>query len=186
MKSNLFVVMGVGLFLSAPVFAGELSYSGLEFSVANIQNGSYTDQGKGVSLSYEIGSVLYVGAGMSKSSVLGDDQKTTVFGFGLHHSLSSTADIYMSISQVKAEIEDEYDGEVISDTGSSMEFGLRNKIGKSFELNLGLENLSVFDETQIGAFVGGHFYVAQKASLGLSLGSVDDYNVQELALRVYF
>jgi hypothetical protein len=108
-------------------------------------------------------------------------------GIGFHTAISYGTDIQFMLFYLDTEVNFPVNppGRV-EETGHSFEVGIRQALGKRFEINFGFSQPNIDGEPETGFSAGGRFRFNKMFSLGAAYSVLDDTSSVGLGLRAEF
>lgn len=187
-------ILGIMLFvLTAPALAGDLSYNYIEVGYQNVE---IDDVGFGSSIdgdgflvrgSFEVGDNWFVGAGYSQANFdFNIDYDEMSLGLGYHAPISERADVFASLSFVRAEASIE-GFEPQKEDGYGLSVGVRGMATENVELAASVGYVDLGDGADGTAFALGALYnFTDNFAVGVEVDLDEDATAYGLGARFYF
>lgn len=165
------------------------SYSYLEGGYAETDFDDFDEDADGWALggSLEITPQVFMFAGYGDLSAGPVDFESYNVGGGNAWSISPTADLYGTISYVKAEAEADGFGFSADDDGYGLGVGIRYRVADPFELEAAINYVDLSDSGDDTSFgIAGRWYFVEQLALGLGIDFSDDAETYGVSLRWEF
>jgi long-subunit fatty acid transport protein len=163
------------------------SYSYLEGGYVETDFDEFDEDADGWALggSFEITPEVFMFAGYGDLSAGPVDLETYDVGGGYAFSISPQADLYGTISYVKAEADGF--GFSADDDGYGLGVGIRYRVADPFELEAGINYVDLSDSGDDTSFgIAGRWYFVEDLALGLGIDFSDDAETYGISLRWEF
>lgn len=163
------------------------SYTYLELGYVETDFDDFDEDADGFGLggSFEITPQLFMFASYGDLSAGPVDFETYDIGGGYAWSISPKADIYGTLSYVKAEAE--FNGFEADDDGYGVSVGIRHHVADQFELAAAINYVDLSDSGDDTSFgIAGRWYFVEQFALGLGIDFSDDAETYGISLRWEF
>jgi hypothetical protein len=142
----------------------------------------------GISGSFDLSESVNFLAGSQSADYDFDLEGTqAIIGLGYHQATNRNTDLYMEAFYLDVELAfpEDIELEDAAETGYGVNVGLRNLIGRKFELDFSVSHVDL-NGNQTGFGLAGRYYLHRTFALGLSISGADDTRGLGFALRAGF
>jgi len=192
-------ILALAILLSASnVMSQDISFDYVQatYTFATVDLGASTDEieGNGIGLSLSLGFTPFFALTLAVldttfetyQGIDVDAAKATTLGVTAHTLNASGSELFANLSALKAEVTatDDTASTSDSDYGYAASIGVRHRVTDTFELEMGISNVYVFDNADTSFKVDARYYLRNKVSLGIGYITGDSVDSFSLNLRL--
>ena len=198
-SSRQHIFLAVAILLSTSnVMSQDISFDYVQvtYTFATVDLGASTDEieGNGIGLSLSLGFTPVFALTLAVldttfetyQGIDVDTAKATTLGVTAHTLTASGSELFANLSGLKAEVTENDDTGSTNDNdyGYAASIGVRHIVTDTFELEMGISNVYVFDNADTSFKADARLYLRKKLSLGIGYITGDSVDSFSLNLRL--
>ena len=198
-SSRQHIFLAVAILLSTSnAMSQDISFDYVQatYTFATVDLGASTDEieGNGIGLSLSLGFTPVFALTLAVldttfetyQGIDVDTAKATTLGVTAHTLTASGSELFANLSGLKAEVtaNDDTGSTNDNDYGYAASIGVRHIVTDTFELEMGISNVYVFDNADTSFKVDARYYIRNKLSLGIGYITGDSVDSFSLNLRL--